>query len=68
MGIVRFAAIYPMIGRIFKFLLASIPFMADKRATHFAYTQTKTESRLDRQSDRHDITSYVHDALCLLRS
>lgn len=64
----RFAGTYPMINRVFKFLLASIPAMAAKRKAHFAYTKMKTESRLDRQSDRHDFISYVHDSLCLLRS
>ena len=63
----RLAATYPMIDRIFKFLLASIPFMAEKRKAHLEYTKMKTESRLNRQSDRHDFLSYVHDGLCPLR-
>ncbi|KAL8817259.1 MAG: hypothetical protein Q9191_008181, partial [Dirinaria sp. TL-2023a] len=59
LGIMRFAATYPIIDRIFKFLVSSIPCMADKRKSHFEYTRQKTESRLDRQTDRRDFTSYV---------
>lgn len=59
LGIMRFAATYPMINRIFKFLVSSIPSMADKRKSHFEYTRKKTENRLDRQTDRKDFTTYI---------
>ena len=63
LGIMRFAATYPMINQIFKFLMSSIPSMADKRKSHFEYTRKKTESRLDRQTDRKDFTTYVGHTL-----
>ena len=55
----RFAATYPIINRLFKLLLSNIPSMAAKRKAHFAFTKQKVESRLDRDTDRKDFTTYV---------
>lgn len=59
LGIMRFAATYPAIDRIFKLIVSSVPSMADKRKSHFAFTRKQTESRLDIDVDRKDFTSYV---------
>lgn len=58
-GIVRFAAVYPLVDRIIKFLLANIPSMAAKRKSHFDFTRKRTENRLGRETDRTDFTTYA---------
>lgn len=59
LGIMRFAATYPIINRVFKLLMSNIPSMADKRSAHFAFTKQKTENRLNRDTDRKDFTTYI---------
>lgn len=59
LGIMRFAATYPIINRVFKLLMSNIPSMADKRKAHFAFTKQKTESRLNHDTDRKDFTTYI---------
>ncbi|KAL8990514.1 MAG: hypothetical protein Q9177_000845 [Variospora cf. flavescens] len=59
LGIMRFAAHYPAIDRVFKLLLSAIPSVADLRKSHFDFTRKNTESRLDRNTDRKDFTTYV---------
>ena len=55
----RCAATYPIINQVFKRLTSMIPSMSEKRKAHFAFTKLKTESRLDRDTDRKDFTTYV---------
>ncbi|KAL8965071.1 MAG: hypothetical protein Q9197_006686 [Variospora fuerteventurae] len=59
LGIMRFAAHYPAIDRVFKLLLSAIPSVADLRKSHFDFTRKNTESRLDRDTDRKDFTTYI---------
>lgn len=59
LSIMSFAATYPAIDRIFKFMMSSVPSMADKRKSHFDFTRKQTEKRLDNDVDRKDVTSYV---------
>ncbi|KAL9035067.1 MAG: hypothetical protein Q9214_006759 [Letrouitia sp. 1 TL-2023] len=55
----RLAATYPIIDRIFKFVMSKIPSMAAKRKSHFAFTRQKTENRLNRDTSRKDFTTYI---------
>ena len=55
----RFAATYPAIDRVFKYIVLSVPSMADKRKSHLDFTRKQTEKRLDNDVDRKDLTSYV---------
>lgn len=59
LGVMRFAATYPIINRVFTLLMSSIPSMAERRKAHFAFTKQKTESRLNRDTDRKDFITYV---------
>ena len=59
LSILSFAATYPAIDRIFKFMMWSVPSLADKRKSHFDFTRKQTEKRLDNDVDRKDVTSYV---------
>ena len=59
LGILRFAATYPIINQVLKLLMSMIPSLTEKRKAHFAFTKQKTENRLDRDTDRKDFTTYV---------
>ena len=58
-GILRFVAVYPFINRIFKFLIANISSIAEKRKSHSEFTRMKMESRLSHETDRNDFTAYA---------
>ncbi|KAI4127757.1 MAG: hypothetical protein LQ341_006758, partial [Variospora aurantia] len=49
----------PAAGRVFKLLLSAIPSVADLQKSHFDFTRKNTESRLDRNTDRKDFTTYI---------
>ena len=59
MGMMRFLAVYPFINRTFKFLMANIPSLAEKRKANLEYARTKMETRLDHETDRNDFIAYV---------
>ncbi|KAI4152136.1 MAG: hypothetical protein L6R39_001887 [Caloplaca ligustica] len=59
LGIVRFAAHYPAIARIFKTVRSAIPSVAHLRKSHFDFIRKHTEGRLDRDTDRKDFTTYI---------
>ncbi|KAG7005995.1 cytochrome P450 monooxygenase [Physcia stellaris] len=59
LSVMSFAATYPAIDRIFKFMVLAVPSMADKRKSHFDFTRKQTEKRLDNDVDRKDVTSYI---------
>ena len=59
LGVIRFAATYPVLGLLFKLLQYIIPSFAAKRAAHMAFTETKLDKRLDRKTNRKDFMTYA---------
>ncbi|KAL9580477.1 MAG: hypothetical protein Q9212_004471 [Teloschistes hypoglaucus] len=59
LGILRFAAYYPAVGRIFMTLLWAFPSISKKRKSHLEYVRKNTENRLDSDTYRKDFLSYV---------
>ena len=59
MCVMRTAATYPIINRVFEFLMSNIPLMAHKQKAHYAFVKQKTESRLNQHTDRKDFITYV---------
>ena len=56
---IRFAAIYPAVGLLLKLLQLIKPSLAARRVAHLAFTQAKTEKRLERKTERKDIMTYA---------
>jgi hypothetical protein len=59
LGVIRFAATYPTVGLLLKFLQTVMPSFSAKRAAHLEFTGTKIEKRLDQKTDRKDFISYA---------
>jgi hypothetical protein len=59
LGLIRFAATYPIVGLFFKLLQPIMPSFAAKRAAHLAFTEGKTNERLERETDRKDFMTYA---------
>lgn len=59
LGVMRFAATFPVAGGLFKVLQFVMPSIATKRAEHLNFTRIKTEERLKRETDRIDFLTYI---------
>lgn len=59
LGVVRFAATYPAFGLLFKILQVVMPSFSAKRAAHLAFTEAKTNKRIDRKTNRKDFMGYA---------
>ena len=56
---IRLGVTYPAVGLLLKLLLFVIPSFSAKRASNLAFTESKTEKRLDRKTDRNDFITYA---------
>lgn len=63
LGVMRFAAVYPAVGLLFKLLQFFMPSFGAKRAAHLKFTESKTEQRLNRETDRKDFMTYASFSL-----
>ena len=59
LGILRYAAIYPLMGLALKVFKILMPSFEAKRIAHLEFTTTKIEKRLDLKTDRKDFMTYV---------
>lgn len=58
-GVIRFAATYPAVGLLLKVLQSVMPSFSAKRAAHLAFTETKVNERLGRDTSREDLMTYA---------
>ena len=59
LGVIRFAAAYPVVGLLLQSLQLLKPSFAAKRLAHLEFTRKMIDQRLKRKTDRKDFLQYV---------
>ncbi len=59
LSILRVGGTYPSIGLFFKVLLTVMPSFSAKREAYIKYINDRAEERMNRETDRKDITSHA---------